>query len=476
VAKHILDEFGRPLPNARERQLLRAKPDAARTNVDNMRHWANADNLSPAAAVSDDVRKITRSRARYEAQENSSYAKGMMLTMANDTIGTGPRLEMLSSNDEANERIEVSFQAWAKEMKLAEKLRTMRMSKGVDGEVFALEIANRKLRHPIKLDYRLYEGDQVATPTLTVLKENEIDGIRFDRYGNPVEYDLLEHHPGADVVMGMQERSRVIPASRMIHLFRCDRPEQRRGITELLTALPLFAMLRRFTQATLAAAETAANFAAVMFTDSSVLDEVDCSVDPMDSIPMEPNSMLTLPQGWRVGQVDAEQPTTTYDSFHDKLLNEVARCMNVPFNVVAGNSSGYNFASGRLDHQIYFKSIDVERSFFECNFLDRALASWFDEAVLVGGIIPDNIGMLDEVPHRWFWDHHEHIDPLKQASADTIYWNAGLTTDQQLLSKRGIDPDQHYKELSVQMQKRKELDLPVPGGQSPVVADGERDG
>jgi ABC-type branched-subunit amino acid transport system ATPase component len=28
-----------------------------------------------------------------------------------------------------------------------------------------------------------------------------------------------------------------------------------------------------------------------------------------------------------------------------------------PFNVAAGNSSGYNYASGRLDHQTYFKAI-----------------------------------------------------------------------------------------------------------------------
>jgi hypothetical protein len=31
-----------------------------------------------------------------------------------------------------------------------------------------------------------------------------------------------------------------------------------------------------------------------------------------------------------------------------------------PFNVAAGNSSGYNYASGRLDHQTYFKAIRVD--------------------------------------------------------------------------------------------------------------------
>jgi hypothetical protein len=37
----------------------------------------------------------------------------------------------------------------------------------------------------------------------------------------------------------------------------------------------------------------------------------------------------------------------------------------MPFNVAAGNSSGYNYASGRLDHQTYFKAIRVEQAQLE---------------------------------------------------------------------------------------------------------------
>ena len=45
----------------------------------------------------------------------------------------------------------------------------------------------------------------------------------------------------------------------------------------------------------------------------------------------------------------------------------------MPFNVAACNSSGYNYASGRLDHQTYFKSIRVEQEHLACVVLDRAL-------------------------------------------------------------------------------------------------------
>ena len=46
--------------------------------------------------------------------------------------------------------------------------------------------------------------------------------------------------------------------------------------------------------------------------------------------------------------MQAEQPTTTFAEFKHEILNKIARCLNMPFNVGAGNSSGYNYASERL--------------------------------------------------------------------------------------------------------------------------------
>lgn len=102
-------------------RVLRARYDAARTTSDNRRHWANADGLSANAANSPEVRRILRNRARYEVA-NNSYARGIVLTLANDVIGTGSRLQMLTANADANRRIEREFMRWATEVRLAEKL------------------------------------------------------------------------------------------------------------------------------------------------------------------------------------------------------------------------------------------------------------------------------------------------------------------------------------------------------------------
>jgi capsid protein len=97
---------------------VRARYDAAVTTDDNRRHWASADGLSPNASNSAEVRRILRNRARYETA-NNSYARGIVLTLAHDVVGTGPRLQMLTGDSEANRRIEQAFMLWARSVHLS---------------------------------------------------------------------------------------------------------------------------------------------------------------------------------------------------------------------------------------------------------------------------------------------------------------------------------------------------------------------
>lgn len=459
----ILDRYGSPIASSPQNSAgrkayvekfsrsIRARYDAAKTTDDNERHWANADNLSANAAASPAVRRKIRSRARYEAQENNSYAKGMILTLANDMVGTGPKLQMLLPDRKANQRIEASFLRWAEEIRLAEKLRTMRAAKAIDGEPFAMLTTNPGLRHDIKLDVNPFEADYVTDPygTADYENDNEFDGIRFDRFGNPTEYFILNKHPGSGISFG-RESGKWVKADRILHIFREDRAGQRRGISEIATSLPLFAMLRRFTLATIAAAETAADFAAVMKTQSNATIEAqELSQDEWyEAIPLEYRAMLTLPNGWDITQLKAEHPTTTYQMFKSEIINEIARCLNMPYNVAAANSSNYNYASGRMDHQVYFKSIDVERHQWTCTILSKIFLAWLDEAMFIPGLLPPGLPPFNQLRWSWFWDAPEHVDPSKTANANQTDLKSGIATRRELYAKRGIDVDQADEEAA----------------------------
>jgi len=366
---------------------------------------------------------------------------------------------LLSEDAEANQRIEREFMRWAGAVGLADKLRTMRMAQATDGEAFAILASNPKLPTAVKLDLRLIEADQVTTPDLSILDDNAIDGIVFDASGNPVEYHVLKRHPGDTRGSGLGLEYDRVPAVSVIHYFRADRPGQSRGVPDLTPALPLFAQLRRYTLAVLGAAETAADFAGILYTDAPPSGEAE-SVEPMDAIELEARSLLTMPGGWKMAQVQAEQPSTTYGEFKKEILNEIARCLNMPFNVAAANSSGYNYASGRLDHQTYFKSIRVEQEHIGLVVLDRIFAAWIDEAALVEELLPQSARLRDaDLPRQWFWDGNEHVDPVKEANAQATRLASHTTTLAREYAEQGLDWETELRQRAKEVALMQELRL-----------------
>jgi lambda family phage portal protein len=432
---------------------LHAKYDAAQTTRENIRHWVMADGLSADAAASSEVRKKLRERARYEVA-NNSYAKGIVLTLANDCVGTGPRLQVLTADNELNKKIETAFGLWTQMIGLAAKLRTMRMAKSTDGETFGVLAGNDQVPGPVKLDLHLVEADRVTTPYATLMDETGIDGIELDSNGNPIRYNILRYHPG-DLQTGMNDFD-IIDANAVIHWFRPDRPGQHRGVPEITPALPLFAQLRRYTLAVLGAAETAADFAAVLFTDAPANGEA-AQVEPMDIVELEKRMATVLPDGWKLGQIKAEQPATSYAEFKKEILNEIARCLNLPFNIAACNSAGYNYSSGRLDHQLYFKAIRVEQADMASVVLDKILAAWMYEAMLNSDF--SVLRTLSYLPHQWFFDGNEHVDPAKEANAQKTRLESNTTTLAAEYARQGKDWETELSQRAKEKQLMAELGL-----------------
>jgi lambda family phage portal protein len=433
---------------------LQARYDAAQTTAENIKHWAMADALSADSAATAEVRKKLRERSRYEVA-NNSYAKGIVLTLANDCIGTGPRLQLLTNNAGMNRRVETAFSEWSKAISLPEKLRTMRMAKSTDGEVFAVLTDNPGIDSPVMLDVQLIEAERVASPVMSLLPTtSEVDGIHLDAWGNPHLYTILRQHPGDLASWNLQYDH--VPAAAVVHWFRTDRPGQHRGIPEITPALPLFAQLRRYTLAVIAAAETAADFAAVLFTDSPANGEAQ-PLDPMDVVELEKRMATVLPDGWRLGQIEAQQPATGYAEFKREILNEIARCLNLPYNIAACNSSGYNYASGRLDHQTYYKSIRVEQAHLAEAVLDRIFTAWINEAMLTREL--SLLRTMRNVPHQWFFDGTEHVDPAKEANAQATRLTSNTTTLAAEYARQGKDWEVELRQRAKEKKLMIELEL-----------------
>jgi len=441
---------------ARKARWLRARFDAAQTTDAMRRHWLGAEFLSPDAEASPEVRRILRCRARYEVQ-NNSYARGIVSTLANYIVGTGPRLQLLTTRPEANAQIEAAFQRWARAVRLPEKLRTMRMAQCQDGEAFAMLTTNPGLSTPVKLDLRLVEADQVTTPDLDPLAENAVDGIVFDPAGNPLEYHVLRVHPGSPQA-GLRLDYQRVPAQAMIHLFRAERPGQHRGVPEITPALPLFALLRDYTLATLDAAKAAAYFAGIIYTDSPPGDEPE-ELEPLDPVELERGALVTMPAGWKMAQLDAKQPPTGYADYKHEIIAEIGRCLNMPYNIAAANSAQLNYSSGRLDWQAFARHVGVEQSHLEQIVLERILAAWLDEAALVPGLLPEGLGPFADWPHQWFWPGFDHVDPAKEAVAQEKRLQNHTTTLAYEYARQGRDWETEIQQRAKELRLMRKLGL-----------------
>ena len=127
----------------------------------------------------------------------------------------------------------------------------------------------------------------------------------------------------------------------------------------------------------------------------------------------------------------------------------------MPFNIAAGNSSGYNYASGRLDHQTYYKALKVDQSFMEAEVLDRILEPWLKEWNLATASGID----LCDCRHVWFWDGQEHVDPGKEATAQQIRLDARTTTLASEYAKQGKDWETELRQIARERKLMKELGI-----------------
>jgi lambda family phage portal protein len=464
----ILGADGRPYHVPVRRHATRSYEAALDTN-DNRKRWTLADAASADALADTGTRATLRNRSRYE-RRNNSYVQGIALTVANDTVGTGPRLQMLTDDATLNTTIEQAWREWADEVNLAEKLRTMRSARMDAGEAFAVIGTNPGLAHDVQLDVTLREAEEVSDPQFAGLADPLWnDGIRYDPYGNAVSYRVLRHHPGAMILRSLLEFDD-IDSRWVLHYYRPDRPGQRRGIPDLTPALGIFMELRRFCEATIAAAETSANPAAVLETgappdpdgvqDAAGTQTTDGSDSapvyrPMDLVEMVRRSFLVLPAGYKMGQIRSEHPATTYQMFVDAKLREAARALNVPFTIAALDSSKSNLSAAYLDHQTYSKSIRIDRQVME-RLLNRLFREWLLEAMRM----PWSRRVAAMFPHEWYWDAiGEHADPAKVANAQAARLANNTTTLADEYASRGKDWEAQLRQKAKEAALMRELGL-----------------
>lgn len=446
----------------------RSSYDAAKTTDENKKHWQEADTLSATAGLTPGVRGTLRDRARYESR-NNCYLAGAVRTLVNDTVGRGPRLQMLTPDTGLNRAVEDLWREWAAATDWRLNTRVLCGVEWVAGECFATFRDSKRLDRmglPVTLDLRLIEPDQVADPFYAYLtKRAGDDGIECDADGEVVAYRILKAHPGDNRLgWGGYEADRV-PAENVVHWFQPERPGQLRGVTRLQPALPIFAQLRRFSSATLTAAEVAAMLAGVLQLPpdmSAPPDGADVKFETMDTVELVRGMLLTVPGGGSVTQFKPEQPTATHEQFVNVKLKEVGRAINMPFGKIAGDHSLYNFSSGRLDYEAYWTDRDNDRVGMETKVFNPVFYRWCDFARFVLPALAAFRGRWWQLKHCWQYDARPTSDPVKDATGDELNLTNGTDTLADIAAREGMTEDELLDKRAETMRKFEARHLPLP--------------
>ena len=447
VASPILSPSGEPFQREihavpSSRRFVRAGYEAAEDDNREKLHWSKADLLGPRTAHNPLVRAKLRSRSRHETS-NNSFADCLLRTKSAYVVGEGPRVQVLTDSRDYNQLVEQLFHEWADYIEFADKLRLMIYAMDGDGESFGVFKQNlgASFTHPTRLDFEVAEAEVFSNPEYEHLNEERIDdGIVTDDYGNVIAYKRYRRHPGDFYPMGAEEQAEVVRAEHVVHLFHARRPGQMRGVPSITPALMLFPVLRRWTMATLYAAETAAKFAGIFKTDQPPPTHDDGShmdaYEAFDELHIEANTFMTLPHNVDAMQFRAEHPATTFPMLRREILTEIARCVVMPYNVAVGDSSAHNFASGKLDHLPFRRDNACRQKMASRRACEKAFDHFMAFGELAGMLPPSPVGGPPR--RKWLWPSDEPIDP-REAGANLVKLQSGQATPTSLHAENGQD-------------------------------------
>lgn len=293
-------------------------------------------------------------------------------------------------------------------------------------------------------------------------------GVELDEWGRRIAYHLWTAHPSDPTRRRVRER---VPAERIIHLYRPDRPGQTRGITDFAPVMQALRMLGGIQEALLVLQRTAACKMGFVYVDPDKVSTLEPENLGENGEPTgqetlswdaEPGRIEQLPKGYEFEGWDPGQPGDQYDPFTRNVLRSVAMGLGVSYTSLTGDLSNANFSSARvglLSERDYWRR---EQSFMIEQFHTRIFRAWLRLALLgraidVPGYDADRYAAAARFqPRGWDW-----VDPEKDINASLAEVNAGLNSLTRIAAQKGRDYAAILEERQKEIAAAAKLGVPI---------------
>ena len=292
------------------------------------------------------------------------------------------------------------------------------------------------------------------------------DGIEYGADGRVRAYYLFAEHPGSPLLWKPGAiRSQRVDAGRVLHLFRVDRPGQRRGVSWFAPVLDDLAALSSNDKAQLLRQQIAACFAVFWRSEKTREDA---------GIP------LTISPGMiqQIGvddEVSFGNPPDVqgYDDFAKVHLRRVAVGLGITYEALTGDLSNVNFSSARLGRIDMGQNIDRWQWHLMIPRLCRPLGSWILRQWAYDAGDAATLRALREARIDWTPPPPVIADPKTETEVAVRKIEAGLASRHGEIRRMGWQPDKIDAEIVADMPIRRDLAALKQPGAAPVL--GEQD-
>ncbi len=408
-------------------------------------HWyrtssdANSSNGPSMVAL----RELSR-----DLRRNNGWARRGIQVIANNTVGWG--IGAKAEGDGPLDRAMALWKLWSESprcdwdgrMSFA-GLQSLVMQTVVEsGECLVVnQPADSSDGLAIPLRLQVLEPDYLdSARDLTAGESGPIvQGIEFDERGRRVAYWLHSQHPGSARSMITRLDSRRVPAERVLHIYRMERPGQSRGIPWLASAIARLNDFDDYEDAELMLRKISACLGVfVTDVDGTAVGEQDPN-DPVTET-LEPGEIRYLPPGKKIETV---QPPAVADlAFTARALRRIAASLGVTYEDLTGDYSQVNFSSARMARLAHWGNVYEWRYHMLIPQLCDGVWRW---AMELAAVLED---WTARPAASWSPPPMPMLEPDKEGLAYQRMVRNGFMTWPQVIRELGEDPARQLAELA----------------------------
>lgn len=396
-----------------------------------------------------------RSRAIYETR-NNGFLQGIVNTLCDDVVGPdGPTLQVLSDDVAYNDALEATWRDWFKQPTFRPNLSGTALLKlwvrnlPRCGEFLAWIDTDTRAEGPVQMRLRTIHPRRLGTPSDQTANPLNVMGVEFDTDERPTRYWIACTH-GRAYASGGPVTYVPVPPDLIIHEFTVDEDGQARGFPWFTSALQPAADLRDYDDQVQDAARQMADSASLLYTehpDAPVWKNAEETVIQRRTIKM-------APPGWKPWQYNSSQPPVQYPDFRGERQREFGRPIGMPLMMVRLDSSKHSYSSARLDTQTYNRTVMGIQTWISgtprsAGTLNRLVDLVAQEARFT---VPALRKRPARVEYVWTWQPRPHVDPTKEAAAETESLTNRTQSFSAALAARGTNLDTHLRTLQREEQ------------------------